>query len=212
MTAEGKPVAGAEVVLITPVDESIGYKTYHIALVAGRIRNRLEHVMTLSDESGKFTLYPPRGTPYYILALHPDAGFSLIPDDPSRGETNVQLMKWGAITTSFKDPKHEQQADLTTNIAATGGRPEVTINQYWSDLKDKPKSFSFKHVPPIFDTTISRSFSNPDGGSTSLPAGSVSVLPGETRQIDFGEVTKQQLDFLKAIRTPPSAEETKEKE
>ena len=39
----GKPVADAEVVLITSVPESISYKTYEMALVQGRIRNPLGH-------------------------------------------------------------------------------------------------------------------------------------------------------------------------
>ncbi|MEZ6146332.1 MAG: hypothetical protein R3B91_13145 [Planctomycetaceae bacterium] len=57
--AEGQPVADAEVILVTPVDESISYKSYHMALVEGRVRNPLEHVLTLSDAKGAFSIYPP---------------------------------------------------------------------------------------------------------------------------------------------------------
>lgn len=213
--AGGKPVTGAEVVLITPVDESIPYKTYHIALVEGRVRNSLDHVLTHSDKNGKFSLYPPQDTPYYILAIHPQAGFTLVTDNQLRGDSNIILRAWGGIVTTLKDPKNEQQADLTTSIEAYEGRPEITINQYWSDLKrpEKTRTFNFKHVPTIYSTSISRSFPSPDGGSTALPAASVSLLPGETRRIDFGEITKEQLDWLKSIRgalTPPKEVEPPE--
>ncbi len=200
--ADGKPVTGAEVVLITPVDDSISYKTYHMALIEGRIRNRLEHVMTLSDALGTYTLYPPRDRPYYVLALHPQAGFSLVAAERVRTDPDIRLSPWGGIVTSLEDAKNEQHADLKTKIEACEGRPEISIDQYWSDLqrKEKSRTFSFKHVPTIYRTSISRSFPSPDGGSTSLPAATVSLLPGETRRIDFGEVTKEQLDWLKTIR------------
>lgn len=215
IVADGKPVSGAEVILITPVDESITYKVYHIALVEGRVRNRLDHEMTLSDKDGKFALYPSKDTPYYILATHPKAGFALVTDDQIQSNLEISLRAWGGIVTTLEDPKNEQEADITTSIKASGGRPEITINQYWSDLnrQKKTRTFEYKHVPWIYSTTISRSFPSPDGGSTSLPGASLSLFPGETRRIDFGEITKEQLDWLQGIRDvlkPPKEEKQPE--
>lgn len=203
VTVEGKPVAGAEVVLITPVDESIGYKTYHFAFVEGRIRNRLEHVMTVSDEQGNYSLYPPQDTPYYVLAVHPEGGFSLVSSDSFLSDATLRLMAWSGLVSKLKDEKGEQQVDLTTSIRASGGKPEISINQYWSDrrIEQKDRTFVYHRIPPIFDTTVSRSFPSPDGGATSLPAATVSLLPGETRTIEFGEITPQQREWLDGIRT-----------
>lgn len=203
VSTNGKPVAGAEVVLITPVDESIGYRSYHLALVDGRIRNRMEHVMTITDEIGKYSLYPPKDTPYYILAIHPEAGFAMFDHEQDATDTKIPLLAWGGIVTKLEDPKNEQHADLSTTIESYDGKPEVVINQYWSDLnqKEKTREFRFLQVPPFRNTSISRSFPSPDGGSTSLSAATVNLLPGETRSIDFGEISQAQLDWLQEIRS-----------
>ena len=202
VTAKDKPVAGAEVVLITPVDESISYRSYHLALVEGRIRNRMEHVMTVTDENGKYELYPPQDTPYYVLVVHPKAGFAMYDNNRFATETKIPMMDWAGIVTKLEDPKNEQHADLSTTIDEYDGKPEVVINQYWSDLKQKEKTrtFRFLRIPPLRKTSISRSFPSPDGGSTSIPAATVNLLPGEIRSIDFGEISQAQLDWLKMIR------------
>lgn len=215
---DGKPVAGAEVVLIAPLDESIQQKThthtYHMTLVEGRVRNRLEHVMTLSDEQGQFTLYPPKDEPYWILALHPKSGFTLVSDDQFPASTNISLRKWGGIVARFDDPQKAQTADLTTQINASAGRPQLFINQYWSDLKRKENTglFHYSRVPTIHQTSISRSIPSRDYGSLGVPEASLSVLPGETRKIDFGKVTPERLEFMNTILAPPKPEPTKSNE
>ncbi|MCA9110863.1 MAG: redoxin domain-containing protein, partial [Planctomycetaceae bacterium] len=200
--AEGKPVADAEVILVTPVDESISYKSYHIALVEGRVRNPLEHVLTHSDDKGAFSIYPPPDTNYSIIALHPDHGFTLIRETSLVNDHRVTLLPWGGIVAELSEEPEQQVADLSTRISESDGRPEVVISQYWSDLKqEKPTlTFGFTHVPPIFDTTISRSFPNKDGGSTSVPGASVGLLPGETRRLDLGPLTKQQRERIEGTR------------
>ena len=74
--SHGKPVARAEVVLVTPVDQSIAKKAIDIYLVHGHLRNPLLEVVTDSDAAGRFTLYPSPNTPYYVVASHKD-GFGL---------------------------------------------------------------------------------------------------------------------------------------
>ena len=74
--SHGKPVGGAEVLLVTPVDQSIAKKAIDIYLVQGHLRNRLLEVVTDTDAAGRFALYPPPNTPYYVVALHKD-GFGL---------------------------------------------------------------------------------------------------------------------------------------
>jgi hypothetical protein len=82
------------------------------------------------------------------------------------------------------------------------GRPGVSLRQYWSDL-NRPEPtlvFRFTHVPPIYNTTISYSFRGEQGVSYSVPGASVSLLPGETRRIDFGPLSEQQRERLNDIR------------
>ncbi len=52
------PSAAQEVLLVTPVDQSIAKKAIDIYLVQGHIRNRLLEVVTDNDAAGRFTLYP----------------------------------------------------------------------------------------------------------------------------------------------------------
>jgi hypothetical protein len=191
---DGVPVESVAVLLVPPVDESISYKSYDIALVEGRVRNQLEHVMTYSDVAGRFVIYPPKDEPYYVIALHHDSGFSLTGDEGFIEDQQLRLLKWASLTSGFSKEPEEQEASLRTRIAEAGGRPEIVFNQYWSDLKNKGPTlvFSFTHVPPIFDTMISRSFAQGEGTSISLPGASVSLLPGESRRLDLGPLSEQQ--------------------
>ena len=200
---DGKPVAGAEVVLIAPVDKSIPYQTYDLALVEGRIRNRLEHVMAVSDDAGKFTLYPPHDTPYYVLAAHPGAGFALVTEEQFKNDRSIRLRAWAGLVVGFDDPKHEQQVDLTTSISAFEGRPEISINQYGSELhrENETNEFHYGHIPSFYETTILRSLPTFSGGQASVSAAKVSILPGETRYLHLGAITPQQLNSIERLRT-----------
>ncbi|MEZ6146333.1 MAG: hypothetical protein R3B91_13150 [Planctomycetaceae bacterium] len=84
----------------------------------------------------------------------------------------VTLLPWGGIVAELSEEPERQVADLSTRISESDGRPEVVISQYWSDLKqEKPTlTFGFTHVPPIFDTTISRSFPTKDAAQPACPA------------------------------------------
>ncbi len=200
---EGEPVEGAEVVLITPVDESISYKSYHMALVEGRVRHRLEHVITDSDAEGRFALYPPKDVPYYVAAIHPELGFALVADEQFSGAGKVALLKWaGLASTLDQEPDLEEQASLSTRIAESGGRPEIFFDQSWEDLKEEDAKavFQYAHVPPFHDTIIRRSIPVGEGTSISLPAASVSLLPGETRTLGLGQLSEQQRKQLEQYR------------
>jgi len=198
----GEPVMGAEVLLVTPVDESISYKSYHIALVQGRVRNSLRHVMTRSDDAGEFVFHPPRDEAYYIIALHPDAGFALTADDQFAKAHQVRLSAWAGLISGFSKEPEDQRASLRTRVPESDGRPEVVVNQYWSDLKKQEPTlvFRFTHVPPIYNTTISRDLPQKDGGSIGISGTSVGLLPGETRRVDLGPLSKQQRQQLNRTR------------
>lgn len=114
----------------------------------------------------------------------------------------MQLLEWAGLVSEFAEEPEKQDASLSTRVAESGGRPEIVFNQYWTDLKDRQSTllFGFTHVPPILETTISRNFPGEQGTSFSLPGASVSLLPGETRRLDLGPLSKQQREHLEQMR------------
>jgi beta-lactamase regulating signal transducer with metallopeptidase domain len=206
---KGEPVSGAEIILVTPLDASITFKTYEIAIVQGRIRNPLEEVMTYSSDKGQFALYPPKDQNFFLIALHPDGGIGFSGKDQFDRDHKIQLLAWAGLVSEFSKESEKQEADLSTRIGPTNDIPEIIFKQYWNDLKKELPTlrFGFTHVPPIFDTTIYRSFVEKDGGAISLPGASMGLIPGETRQLDLGPLTEQQqkqLEWMRSLRqTPP---------
>ncbi|MCL4192178.1 MAG: hypothetical protein KJZ87_10560, partial [Thermoguttaceae bacterium] len=185
--------------LVMPVGESIPWKSSHIELVEGRVRNRLEQVMTLSDEDGRFALHPPKDSPFYIVVLHPKQGIALVRSEQFAKEREVRLLAWAELVTKLADERGEQQeASIRTTVRAEDGYQEIIFNQYWVDLRQtRPTdAFRYTHVPPILATTISRDFPEEQGGSIGMPGATVELLPGESRQLDLGPLSGQQREQL----------------
>jgi len=200
---KGKPIANADVILVTPIDDSIPYRGYEISLVQGRVWNPLDHVLTRSSERGRFAIYPPKGQNFFLIALHPDGGIGSSGRNQFAHDHKIHLLEWAGLTSKFSEEAEEQTAFLTTNISPSGDIPEINFTQGGSVLKkpQPPLLFSFTRVPPIFQTTISRGFSQKEGMSFSLPGASVGLLPGETRRLDLGPLTKQQRQQLERMRS-----------
>ena len=192
---KGGAVADAEVLLVMPVDKSISYKSYHVALVAGRVRNPLEHVMTHSGNQGRFSLFPPEHAEFYVVALHPTAGFGLEQRTALSDSGKIRLLPWATLVSRLDGERGErQEASLRTRVAERDGLPEVIFNQYWNDLKKESPAdtFRFTCVPPIFETTIDRDFPSEQGGSIGLPGATLNLLPGETRRLDLAPLSDKQ--------------------
>ena len=195
---KGEPIAGADVLLVTPVDKSIPYKSYHVTLVEGRVYNPVEHVMARSDDKGQFVLYPPKDMKSYVVVIHPTAGFTLQRGKQLSDGSKIQLIPWATLESRFDGGAEQQQgASLSTRVREKDGFPEVLFNQGSSSQKgvkkDSPAGkFRFAHVPPIFATTISRMFPDKQGVSFSSPGATVSLLPGESRRLDLGPMSDKQ--------------------
>lgn len=203
--AQNKPIADAEVIVIPPVDESISYKEVNIALVEGRVRNRLDEIITDTNSEGRFVHYLPKGQDRcYILALHPNAGIALIRfGDWQANEDAMRMLPWAKLESSVDaEAGTEQSVSLSTRLRDHDGYPQLVLSQYWSDLKrtNATNNFQYSHVPPIWETSISRDFSEHGGGTTGVNAASVSLLPGESRQIGLGALSDKQREWLKQLR------------
>lgn len=200
---DGKPIAGAAVLLVTQVDESLSYKSRDIAIIKGRVRNELDNVMTYSSDIGEFTLYPPKDVKGYFVALHPTAGFGLSRLENFDTSKKLNLLEWAGVNCQLPEGiEPRQDIGLSTRIAASDEYPEINISQHWSDRSaNRVSVYEYAQVPPIFETTIARNFPYPDGsGSTSLAEMSIGLIPGEVREIKLGAPTPKQLEHLDEIR------------
>ncbi len=94
-SADGLPLEGAEVVLITPVDESLPYKTADIYIRNHQLRQPLDEIVTTTDGAGHFEVYPAPDTPYYLVALH-KSGYAIARSDEFTESGRIQIEKWPA--------------------------------------------------------------------------------------------------------------------
>jgi beta-lactamase regulating signal transducer with metallopeptidase domain len=208
---QGNPVANAAVIMVTPVDDSIPHKAHGIAIVEGRVRNEVDHVMTYSSDRGEFALYPPKNVKGYFLAIHPTAGFELTRiNNFGERKNKLNLYQWAGLNCQLPEElEPRQEIMLRTFIDAddgTGEYPKLTLNQHWSDRAESRRNangsqFNYAQVPPMFETRIERNFSDPDGGgSTSVTEMTISFSAGEVRELKLGPPTPQQLEYVSTMR------------
>ena len=223
--SKGNPVDDAEVILVTPRDESIRKwdKTYPIYLTnsqgrvyhpgvrdqegvhyQGRVRQPLEHVMARSNGLGQFALYPPKGENFFLVALHPDGGVGFAGREQFTRDHKIDLLEWATLESEFSKEPEQQDAVVETRVPKSGDIPEIVFRQYWTDMGERPPTlhFAFAHVPPNFQTTISRLIGDKFPGMQCLPGASVDLLPGETRRLDLGPLTEQQRKRLREMQHP----------
>ncbi|MHB9049412.1 MAG: M56 family metallopeptidase, partial [Pirellulales bacterium] len=212
---KGEPVAGAEVLLLTPVDESFRNDSFQVDLVNGRLGNPLDYVMAMthSDERGQFALYPPKDTEYYVVALHPEAGIGLVPKKRFSDSGKVGLGDWATLTIGLDKPAAQREdaslsmqgLSLCTRVLKgdAGGFAEIVFYQEMSDQNKESATgvFRFTHVPPMVETTIRRVFAGDDQGIRfGLADAKVSLLRGESRRLGLGPLSVQQSDLLEEVR------------
>jgi beta-lactamase regulating signal transducer with metallopeptidase domain len=207
---EGKPVADAEVILVTLFDKSVRYinehdcNTYGIQIEQGRVLYPLDHVITRSNAVGRFAVYPPKGEVFRIIAMHPDAGVGIADKTSDR----LALAPWAGVVCNINKGRENQEALLRTVVSQPDNLPELIFDQSMgvpmkleSDQKSKATlSFRCTRVPPGPKTTILRHIAT----GTFVEA-AVELLPGETKQIGLGPVTKQQHELIGQIQLPETA-------
>jgi beta-lactamase regulating signal transducer with metallopeptidase domain/protocatechuate 3,4-dioxygenase beta subunit len=193
-TADGLPIDGAEVVLLMPVDESLSYKSLDIYLRDGRLREPYDEVVTHSDTGGRFTIYPPPNTPYYLVALHRE-GFGLARSTEFAKSKRIAIQSWARIRGKVKeDTRFKQSASISEHVPADGAWPKISFQQYSVDLGPISPSgeFEFAFVPPLLQGTLSRSVEGEQGTSFGLPARKFKLSPGETLSIDIEPPTGEE--------------------
>jgi beta-lactamase regulating signal transducer with metallopeptidase domain/protocatechuate 3,4-dioxygenase beta subunit len=202
-TADGLPIDGAEVVLLMPVDESIPYKILEVYLRNERLREPIDEVVTTSDNSGRFAVYPRPETPYYLVALHRE-GFGLIRSDAFARSQRITIQPWAHLRGAVKqDARFKQSASHSERVPADGRWPEITFHQYSEDLGPASPDgrFEFAFVPPNLPGTLSRSIEGEQGTSYGLPATKFKLSPAETLTVDLeppGNEEAARIEVLKS--------------
>ncbi|MGA2259206.1 MAG: hypothetical protein ABSG53_31420, partial [Thermoguttaceae bacterium] len=211
VTPEARPVVNAEVILVTPIDKSIPYggSTYGIQLEHGRVNWPLDHVITRSNAAGRFTVYPPKGQAFCIVALHSDSGIGLLNGKPAEAvETGNTLRKltlapWAGVNCDISKESENQDAILRSFISLPDNLPTLIFDQSMGAATKQQSTLTFRctQVPPGPQTVIYRVLFGGfwTGGTRILTGATVELLPGETRQISLGPVSKQSRELLQQI-------------
>ncbi|MGI9458082.1 MAG: M56 family metallopeptidase [Aeoliella sp.] len=202
--ANGQSVANAQVLMIEPVDESIQYKAYHSALVNGKVRNRLEHVITDSNAEGNFTIYPTTDDgKYFVIAIHPEKGIGIRRHSDRKEGISLVLTPWANVSGIISpSDEYEQSVSLSTRIAAKDGWPELRFNQYGEDIKNDSHNgrYRFRTVPASFPTQLQRSVKGERGTSYSSPVRDFQLEPGEDRREDIAPMTAEAQERIESTR------------
>lgn len=202
-TADGKPLAGAEVVLLPKVPESVGYTGIEVYMQQHRLRSPLDEIVTTSDESGRFTIYPPKDTPYYVLSLH-ERGFGMVRSDQFAKDGLVRVQPWAQITGQVKPDARfkKQSADLSLTVFASGDWPEIGFRHYAEDIKQPAADgrFDFSFVPPGIKGSLARSIKGEQGSSFSIPTKEFQLAAGGTLTLDIEPATEEEVGRINALR------------
>jgi RNA polymerase sigma factor (sigma-70 family) len=179
---DGMPLAGADVVLVSPSQPAF--------LTNGRPPTGNDHRIVKTDGNGRFA-FPPQEPPYTIVVLH-DRGFAeqTVRNTASLPSSELTVRPWGRIEGTFRigqRPGAGQSLELS--YQRTGDTP-ATI-PWWSGkaTTDESGRFAFERVMPG-EVTISREIlvkkspSSQTVGHTHTTY--VAVSPGATARVDIG--------------------------
>ena len=186
-TPDGLPIDGAEIVLLLPAPESLSYKVLDVYLRNERLRNPDDEIVTRSDASGRFAIYPSPNVPYYLVALHRE-GFGLVRSDEFAQAKRVAIQPWARIRGKVKeDARFKQSASIDERVPADGAWPEISFQQYSVDLGPTAPGgeFEFAFVAPNLEGSLSRNVEGEQGTSFGLPARKFKLAPGETLSVDI---------------------------
>ncbi len=186
VVADGKPVADAEVVVIT-LDHRWRKEIY---LEHGRLRDPYsEPTKTRTKPNGNFVVFPDAER-FQLLVLH-ETGFALVNSDTWPEDPTIELKAWARISGKFEAPrKFDEGVHFETKLQ-TPGWADIRLEE-WQTPLHADRSFQ-NHRIPAGDISVTRTVNSPRGGSTSIQHESFVLAPGESRQISIGPLTGEGL-------------------
>ena len=185
------PVTRAQVLLL-PEKEMLS-----VYLRDGFVRNPLQEHLALTSQSGGFSI-SKEDHEHLIVALHP-TGFAMgrISDLPENG--TIQLRPWAKVAgqltqTRFEEGGQDRVYELADfPLSMQSEVHGISFHIYETEI-DKSGRFTQQFVPPGV-VQVSRSFKLPNG-SMSFPEASVNLVPGQTKNVEFGELTDEMRSLI----------------
>jgi hypothetical protein len=171
VTPDGKPAAGAQVVVLPIADRPT------VMLSGAQLRDPLDEQWILTDAAGRFTVYPNEDE-CWIVSLHP-SGFSL-QRGPAKGEhRTTRLQPWATVTFTSTGEIAGQSAHINAYPTGTGSE-----GPYFDVYGIKAKSKPIDVKVPAGKIIVSRSLEMKEGVAIATPVETISLSPGEQRNLE----------------------------
>jgi RNA polymerase sigma-70 factor (ECF subfamily) len=156
------------------------------------LREPLDEIVTHSDATGKFAVYPNPETRFYLVALHRD-GFGLVRSDEFAKSNRIEIKPWSKVAGQITDvQKIKQSVTVVGRVPATDGWPELEFRQFGEELKPKHPTrdgqFKFECVVPNVAGELERSI-----GNDSKPYKEFRLAPGASQAIDVERPTDDEI-------------------
>jgi hypothetical protein len=232
--ADGKPLAGAEVVHTEPSVNGGRSQDFLMYLRGPRLAYRLEWQVTDTDADGSFAVYVPSDKSYQLIVLH-EEGFALTTSEAFRQQSTITVKPWARIhgridqddrfsrwidgqsySRGYRENKHRiQEINIQTSDTAAEFSSPLQFHLRGRDI-DQPNpngEFAFNYVPPFETAVLGRSVFLPSGGNTWLTTGgrgpgdqrTIRIVSGEKVTEDLPPFTDEEFATIEAAEERAAA-------
>ena len=196
LLADGKPAAGAEVVIDT--------RTMGFLMQAGQFDRRANVPKVACGSDGQFTFTPPAEK--FLLIAFSDAGYAQAFPDEFAESGKLVLQPWGKIEGELRigqQPAAKEHVQFNPGLFQRGGRT-YNFTYGYSTLTDQQGRFTFDRVVPG-PGTVWRVINN-TAASHGFPVWGwqqrVEVNPGQTARVQVGGKGRPVIGRVAAEGTP----------
>lgn len=208
--ADGRPLNGAEVVLLLADALTATGNILNVRLDGPRLSRPLEEMVTRSDEAGFFYIYPEKDKPYCVVVLH-EQGFALVRSEAFANNPSIRVAPWGKVSgTMAHDERYEQSISLRVMHAASDAMPALWFHQPTIDsTKLGPDGkFHLTNVIPDRPASLYRFIRTPDGKMSFGVHRTIQVAPGETLTFNVNPITDQEWANYRPVAQPSAAQDS----
>jgi hypothetical protein len=196
VTADGKPVSGATVVLLRD-----GFNQANLSS-AGELsavyRNK-SNVRTV-DTNGNFAFKPLLGMKY--LAAASANGFALVTLETFATNSTIALEAFGKITGTFKRASGPGTNEILQVMFPFTDGPHIMLDQHATT--DAAGRFSFDHVPSgHLQICVRRSVPGERNSWRSEPLQEVDLKPGQTLEVNITAADRAATEDARFHQPPP---------
>ena len=183
LTTGGKPIANAEVILMTPTSGAY--------VRNGATADRDRGIRTKTDKAGNFTFQPQSGA--YTVLVVADAGYAIVQQADLERKPEIRVRLWAKVTGTLKvggKPGRNLQVSLSLNDVTRAGTPRAHFD--YDATTDSKGRFEFTRVPTHLRATIYRRIVLARFGGTTRIGSShnqlLKLMPGKTTKVSLGGI------------------------